>query len=63
METEAKFTPDPRLKLMDQVRQVLRYHHYAHTTERTYCTWILRFMGYWGRWHEKILIILRIDKY
>lgn len=36
METKHKFTPDPHLKLMDQVRQVLRYHHYAITKERTY---------------------------
>jgi hypothetical protein len=24
-----KFRPDSNLKLMDQVRQVLRYYHYA----------------------------------
>lgn len=48
MENPPKFTPDPDLKLMDQVRQVLRYHHYAITTERTYCKWILRFIRYYG---------------
>ena len=26
MENKKKFRPDPDLKLMDQVRQVLRYH-------------------------------------
>jgi integrase len=46
MEPKPKFTPNPKLKLMDQVRQVLRYHHYAMTTERTYCAWILRFIRY-----------------
>lgn len=35
METGTKFTPDPDLKLMDQVRQVMRYHHYAFSTEKT----------------------------
>ena len=30
MENKPKFKPDPKLKLMDQVRQVLRYHHYAY---------------------------------
>ena len=29
MESKQKFDPDPKLKLMDQARQVLRYHHYA----------------------------------
>ena len=48
METKHNFTPDPGLKLMDQVRQILRYHHYAITTERTYCLWILRFIHHFG---------------
>lgn len=29
---------------MDQVREVLRYHHYALQTERTYCRWIVRYL-------------------
>jgi hypothetical protein len=28
-----KFRPNPGLKLMDQVREVLRYHHYAYRTK------------------------------
>lgn len=40
MEIKKKFRPDSSLKIMDQVRQVLRYHHYAYRTERTYCDWI-----------------------
>ena len=48
METKTKFTPNPDLKLMDQVRQVLRYHHYAFNTEKTYCKWILRYIRYFG---------------
>ncbi|HSF32171.1 MAG TPA: hypothetical protein VLK82_17085 [Candidatus Tectomicrobia bacterium] len=30
------FRPNPGLKLMDQVREVLRYYRYAYCTERTY---------------------------
>jgi len=48
MEKPAKFTPDPNLKLMDQVRQVLRYYHYAYRTEQTYCDWIMRFVKFHG---------------
>lgn len=33
---------------MDQVRQVLRYHHYAYRTEQTYCDWIVRFIRFHG---------------
>ena len=34
---QPKFVPDQDLKLMDQVRQVLRYHHYSYGTEQAYC--------------------------
>jgi len=47
-ETKPKFRPNPDLKLMDQVREVLRYHHYAYRTEQTYCQWILRYIYYFG---------------
>ncbi len=42
-----KFRPDPNLKLMDQVHQVLRYHHYAYRTEQTYSQWILRYIQFY----------------
>ncbi len=45
---QAKFKPDPQLKLMDQVRQVLRYFHYAYRTEQTCCDWILRYLKFNG---------------
>jgi integrase len=48
MESKPKFIPDSKLPLMDQVRQVLRYHHYAYRTERTYCDWIIRFIKFFG---------------
>ena len=48
MENKSKFRPDPDLKLMDQVREVLRYHHYAYRTESTYCDWIVRYIKYFG---------------
>jgi len=48
MENKPKFTPNPKLKLMDQVRQVLRYYHYAYRTEQTYVQWILRFIHFFG---------------
>jgi hypothetical protein len=44
METKPKFTPNRDLKFIDQVREVLRYHHYAFTTEKTYCKWILKYI-------------------
>jgi integron integrase len=46
MEVNQKFKPDSSLKLMDQVRQVLRYHHYAYRTEETYCRWIIQYLKF-----------------
>jgi integron integrase len=40
------FRPNPDLKLMEQVRQVMRYHHYKYRTEQTYCDWITRYIKY-----------------
>ncbi len=41
---------------MDQVKEVLRYHHYAYRTEQTYCQWILRYIRYFGgKTHPKLL--------
>ncbi len=36
------FRPNPALKLMEQVREILRYYHYAYRTEQAYCQWIRR---------------------
>jgi integron integrase len=48
MDSERNFQPDRNLRLMDQVRQVLRYHHYRYRTEQTYCKWILRYIHHHG---------------
>ncbi len=48
MEIKPKFKPDPRLKLMEQVHEVLRYHHYAYRTEKSYCDWIVRYIKFHG---------------
>ena len=33
-------------RLLDEVRQVLRLHHYSIHTERSYADWIVRFVRY-----------------
>jgi hypothetical protein len=38
--------PNPKLKLMDQVREVLRLRHYSIRTERSYCDWIRRYIKF-----------------
>jgi integron integrase len=56
MENKPKFKPNPKLRLMDQVHEVLRYHHYAYRTEQTYSHWILRYLHFFGgKTHPKNL--------
>jgi len=38
------FLPNPKLKLLDQVSEVIRFKHYSIRTERTYREWIRRFI-------------------
>jgi hypothetical protein len=33
-------------KLLEQVREVLRLHHYAIRTEKSYCDWIRRYIAF-----------------
>ncbi|MCX6929347.1 MAG: phage integrase N-terminal SAM-like domain-containing protein [Verrucomicrobia bacterium] len=40
--------PNPKLKLMDQVRDVLRVKHYAIRTEQAYCDWVKRQVRFHG---------------
>ena len=64
MEDKPKFRPNPKLKLLDQVRQVLRYHHYAYSTEHTYCQWIKRYIYYHGgKTHPRELNEKHIEKF
>ena len=42
-------------RLMDQVREVLRYYHYGYRTEQAYVRWILAFIRFHDRKHPKEL--------
>jgi hypothetical protein len=34
--------PNPKLKLLDQMREAMRLKHYSIRTERSYCDWVRR---------------------
>jgi len=49
---------------MDQVREVLRYHHYAYRTETSYCQWILRYIYFFGgKTHPKTLGSKNVERF
>ena len=62
MENKKKFTPNPDLKLLDQVRETLRYYHYARSTEKTYCQWITRYIYFFGKKVHPGLVIIPAKK-
>lgn len=37
---------NPKAKLLDQMREVLRVKHYALRTEQSYCDWVVRFLKF-----------------
>jgi integron integrase len=39
-------TPNPKLKLLDQVREVMRLKHYSIHTERSYSDWVRRYVKF-----------------
>jgi len=60
MANDASFAEKPKFKpqsvrLMDQVREVLRYHHYSVRTEQSYIKWILAFIRFNDKKHPKEL--------
>lgn len=64
MENKIRFTPNPQLKLMDQVRETLRYYHYARSTEKTYCYWILHYICFFNKKkHPKEMGSKEIEKF
>jgi integron integrase len=49
----AKVIPNPRAKLLDQVREVLRVKHYALRTEEVYVLWIKRYIFFHQKRHPR----------
>jgi integron integrase len=47
------FIPNPKLKLLDQVSEVMRFKHYSLRTERTYRDWIKRYIVFHGKRHPR----------
>ena len=43
------------LRLMDQLRQKIRYKHYSLSTERVYCQWVKQFILFHHKQHPKDL--------
>ena len=51
----ARFIPNPKLRFLEQCREVLRFKQMARRTEETYVDWIRRFIVWSGKRHPREL--------
>jgi hypothetical protein len=47
------FLPNPKARLLDQVREVIRFKHYFIRTEEASAPWIKRFIFFHGKRHPR----------
>jgi len=59
---KSKFRPTS-IRLMDQVREVLRYHHYGRKTELAYVRWIKGYIYFHHKQHPKDMGKHEIEAY
>ena len=59
----AAVIPNPKSKLLDQVREVIRVKHYSLRTEETYVQWIKRFIFFHGKRHPREMGAPEIEQF
>lgn len=59
---EKDFTPKS-VRLIDQVRETLRFYHYSYSTEKSYVQWILRYIRFNDRRHPKDMGKSEIERF
>src|SRR5215831_14131043 len=57
------FVPNPKLRLLDQVSEVMRFKHYSIRTERTYREWIKRFILFHGKRHPREMGAPEVERF
>ena len=55
-----RFIPNPKLKFMEQCREVMRFKRLALRTEGAYLQWIKRFIFFHGKRHPKDLGVAEV---
>jgi integrase len=58
-----KIIPNPKARLFDQVREVMRLKHYTLRTEQTYLEWIKRFIFFHQKRHPREMGALEVKAF
>lgn len=53
----------PQPRLLDQVRERIRYRHYSLRTERAYVRWVRGFVHFHGRRHPRDLGAIEVEAF
>lgn len=61
--TGTGFIPNPRLKLLDQVSEVMRFKHYSIRTETTYREWIKRYILFHNKRHPREMAATEVSRF
>jgi hypothetical protein len=48
-----RFNPNPKLRFLNQCREVMRFKQFAYRTEQAYIDWIRRFILWAGKRHPR----------
>src|SRR5881628_1443010 len=55
--------PNPKIKLLDQLREVIRLKHYSIRTEQAYVHWIKRFIFFHQKRHPREMAAPQIQAF
>jgi integron integrase len=58
-----RIIPNPKARLFDQVREVMRLKHYSLRTEQTYLEWIKRFIFFHQKRHPREMGALEVKSF
>ena len=56
-------TPEQPKKLLDQVRDKIRFKHYSLSTEKTYLAWIKQYILYHGKRHPVEMGVAEVERF
>jgi integrase len=59
----ARLLPNPKLKLREQLREVMRFKHFSHRTEEAYWHWIKGFILFHGKRHPREMHAAEVRAY
>ena len=58
-----KFAPNPKLKLREQLAEVMRFKHFSHRTESAYWHWIRGFIFFHQKRHPREMGAAEVQAY